>query len=468
MKQQGNADDTSMKRRRSLFAWWGRPQRCHAASLVAFALAVSLAGLLMLLPASARADLQVTITKGVSNPIPIAVVPFGQGPGAASDGGFDVASVVQHDLDGSGRFRLMPREQMHAQPTLASQVQSADWRAAGDDYVLVGRVSAAAAGGYDVDCDLINTTTGQTIGSQRFVASTASLRNAAHRVSDFVYQNILGVRGAFATRIAYVSVSGDPPIQHYQLVVADADGYNPRVILESGEPIMSPAWSADGKWITYVSFESRLPAVYVQQLDSGMRRLVSARAGTNNAPAFSPDGRKLALTLSGSGGNLDIWLLDLATQQLKRLTDDPAADTEAAWSPDGASIYFTSDRAGGPQIYKLDVANPSRVQRITFDSSYDARPAISPDGKHLAFIALEGHDYRIAVKDLASGNVTVLSHGHLDQSPSFAPNGQSIIYAGRDGDNDTLQTVSVDGLVTQRLSGGPGQVREPAWGPFAR
>src|SRR6185437_5421676 len=468
MKQQGNADDTSMKRRRSLFAWWGRPQRCHAASLVAFALAVSLAGLLMLLPASARADLQVTITKGVSNPIPIAVVPFGQGPGAASDGGFDVASVVQHDLDGSGRFRLMPREQMHAQPTLASQVQSADWRAAGDDYVLVGRVSAAAAGGYDVDCDLINTTTGQTIGSQRFVAGTASLRNAAHRVADFVYQSILGVRGAFATRIAYVAVTGEPPIRHYQLLVADADGYNPRVILESGEPIMSPAWSADGKWITYVSFESRLPAVYVQQLDSGMRRLVSARAGTNNAPAFSPDGRKLALTLSGSGGNLDIWLLDLATQQLKRLTDDPAADTEAAWSPDGASIYFTSDRAGGPQIYKLDVANPSRVQRITFDSSYDARPAISPDGKHLAFIALEGHDYRIAVKDLASGNVTVLSHGHLDQSPSFAPNGQSIIYAGRDGDNDTLQTVSVDGLVTQRLSGGPGQVREPAWGPFAR
>jgi TolB protein len=362
----------------------------------------------------------------------------------------------------------MPREQMHGQPTLAAQVQSADWRAAGDDYVLVGRVSSASAGVYDVDCDLINTATGQTIGSQRFVASSASLRNAAHRVSDFVYQSVLGVRGAFATRIAYISVSGEAPIQHYQLVVADADGFNPRVILESGQPLMSPAWSADGQWLTYVSFESRLPAVYVQQLNSGVRRLVSARAGTNNAPAFSPDGRKLALTLSGSGGNLDIWLLDLATQQLKRLTDDPAADTEAAWSPDGASLYFTSDRAGGPQIYKLDIANPSRVQRITFDSSYDARPAIAPDGKHLAFITLEGHDYRIAVKDLTSGAVTVLSHGHLDQSPSFAPNGQIIIYAGRDGDTDTLQTVSVDGLVTQRLSGGPGQVREPAWGPLTR
>jgi TolB protein len=443
--------------------------RSSAAVWTRLLLGVALAGTLVLAltPRLARADLQVLITKGVTDPIPIATVPFGQGPGAAADGGFDVASIVQQDLDRSGRFRLMPRAQMHTLPSMAAQVQPADWRAAGNDYVLVGRVSSASAGVYDIDCDLLNTLTGQLVGSQRFVASPASLRNAAHRVSDFVYQHILGVRGAFATQIAYVSVSGEAPIQHYQLVVADADGYNPRVILESGQPIMSPAWSADGQWIAYVSFESRLPAIYVQQVNSGVRRLVSARAGVNNAPAFSPDGRQLALTLSGSGGNLDVWLLDLATQRLTRLTDDPAADTEPAWSPDGSSIYFTSDRAGGPQIYKLSIANPSRVQRITFDSSYDARPAVSPDGKHLAFITIDGHDYRIAVQDLSSGTVTVLSHGHLDQSPSFAPNGATIIYAGRDGDTDTLQTVSVDGLVTQRLSG-QGDVREPVWGPFAR
>lgn len=472
MRVDGNADEGSMKCNRTACTGAARLRagvrvRALGRAWAALLLGASLAGVLGLLPRIAHADLQVLITKGVTNPIPIAVVPFGQGAGAASDGGFDVAAVVQHDLDGSGRFQLMPRAQMHALPTLAAQVQAADWRASGNDYVLVGRVSSPATDVYDVDCDLLNTTTGQLVGSQRFIAGPASLRNAAHRVSDFVYQHILGVRGAFATRIAYVSVSGEAPIQHYQLVVADADGYNPRVILDSGEPIMSPAWSADGQWIAYVSFESRLPAVYVQQLSSGVRRLVSARAGVNNAPAFSPDGRKLALTLSGSGGNLDIWLLDLATQQLTRLTDDPAADTEAAWSPDGSSIYFTSDRAGGPQIYRLNVANPSRIQRITFDSSYDARPAVSPDGKRLAFITLEGHDYRIAVQDLASGTVTVLSHGHLDQSPSFAPNGATIIYAGRDGDTDALQTVSVDGLVTQRLSG-QGEVREPVWGPFTQ
>ncbi len=437
------------------------PRRCSAPYWGA-ALGVLLAALLVLAPGAARADLQVLVTKGVSNPIPIAVVPFAQVP---QDGGFDVAAVVQHDLTGSGRFQPMPRAQMRATPSSAAQVQAADWRASGDDYVLVGRVSSGANGMLDVDCDLVNTVTGQTVGSQRFVASAASLRNAAHQVSDFVYQKILGVRGAFATRIAYVSLTGQPPMQRYQLIVADADGENPRVILESPRPIMSPTWSADGQWIAYVSFENRLSAVYVQQLNTGQRRLVSARAGVNDAPAFSPDGRQLALTLSGSGGNLDIWLLDLATQRLTRLTDDPSIDTEPAWSPDGRSIYFTSDRAGGPQIYKLDVDNPSRVERITFGSSYDAHPVVSPDGKRIAFITLDGSDYRIAVQDLASGTVTVVSHGHLDQSPSFAPNGATIIYTSRDGDTDTLQTVSVDGQVTQRLSD-QGGVREPVWGPF--
>jgi len=425
---------------------------------------VLLLAALGLVAAPAHADLQVRITKGVTDPIPVAVVPFAHVP---ADGGFDVAAVVQQDLSSSGRFRLMPRQSMQAAPTSASQVLSADWKALGEDYVLVGRVSSPSPGVLDVDCDLVNTATGQPVGSQRFIADSASLRNAAHQVSDFVYQKILGVRGAFATRIAYVTVQGEPPNRSYRLVVADADGENPRVILESGQPIMSPAWSADGQWIAYVSFENRLPAVYVQRVSSGERRLVSARAGVNGAPAFSPDGKRLALTLSGSGGNLDIWVLDLSTQHLTRLTDDPAVDTEPAWSPDGSSIYFTSDRAGGPQIYRISVTNPNRIQRITFGSSYDARPVVSPDGKQLAFVTLDGKNYRIALQDLASGTVTVLSHGRLDQSPSFAPNGATIIYDGRDTDADTLQTVSVDGLVTQRLkSSDQGQVREPVWGPF--
>jgi TolB protein len=424
-------------------------------------LALTLLGLAAL---PARADLQVLITKGVTDPIPIAIVPFARA--VPADGGFDVAAVVQHDLESSGRFRAMQRRDMLTTPSSANDVQAADWKAAGNDYVAVGRVTAVGQSELDLDCDLINIQTGTRVASQRFIANSASLRNAAHLVSDFIYSRVLGVRGAFATRIAYVAVQGKPPAQRFQLIVADADGENPKVILESLQPIMSPAWSPDEQWLAYVSFENRLSGVYVQKVHTGERQLVSARVGVNGAPAYSPDGTRLALTLSGVGGNLDVWLLDLATQGLTRLTDDPAVDTEPAWSPDGKSIYFTSDRAGGPQVYKLDIAQPKRIERITFGSAYNARPRVSPDGKKIAFVTREGGNYRIAIQDLASGTVSVLSHGALDESPSFAPNGAVVIYAGRDGEVGTLQTVSVDGLVTQRLKSDQGEVREPVWGPF--
>jgi TolB protein len=412
----------------------------------------------------ARAELQVNVTQGVTDPIPIAIVPFARA--VPADGGLDIAGVVQHDLESSGRFRAMQRHDMLSTPTRAADVQAADWKAAGNDYVLVGRVTAPNANELDIECDLVNTLTGQRIAGKRFIATGASLRNAAHMVSDFVYETVLGVRGAFATRVAYIAVQGQAPSQHFQLIVADSDGEAPRVILESSQPIMSPTWSPDDQWLAYVSFENRLSGIYIQRVRTGERRLISQRVGVNGAPAFSPDGTRLALTLSGSGGNLDVWLLDLASQALTRLTEDPAVDTEPAWSPDGKSIYFTSDRAGGPQIYKLDLANPKRVQRISFGSGYAARPRVSPDGTKVAYVTRDGSNYRIAVQDLASGTVSVLSHGILDESPSFAPNGATIIYAGRDGTIGTLQTVSVDGQVTQRLTSSQGELREPAWEPF--
>ena len=413
---------------------------------------------------AARAELQIDITKGVTDPIPIAVVPFGQA--APPPGGFDYAAVVQHDLDGSGRFHTMDRRQLRAQPTRAAEVAAADWHADGQDYVLVGRMTTGANAG--IDCELVNALTGQALGSRHVAIDAGNPRAAAHQVSDFVYEKIIGSRGAFSTRIAYVAVDGAPPAQRFQLIVADADGENSQVVLDSHQPIMSPAWSADGRWLAYVSFENRAPAIIVQELRSGERRQVSARAGVNGAPAWSPDGRRLALTLSGSGGNLDIYLLDLGTQELTRITDDPAIDTEPAWSPDGTQLYFTSDRSGGPQIYRTDVAAHQRVQRITFGSAYNARPRISPDGRLLALVSREGSDYRIAVQDLSSGNIRVLTRGSLDESPSFAPNGMSLIYAGRNGERGTLATVAIDGLVSQQLKSDRGDVREPVWGPFPK
>src|ERR1700674_849940 len=276
-----------------------RMRGCALLVVAAFALGVK----------PARAELQILITKGVTDPIPIAIVPFARA--VPADGGFDVAAVVQRDLEGSGRFRAMQRRDMLSTPTSANDVQAADWKAAGNDYVVVGRVTAASAAELDIDCDLINSQTGARVASSKFIANSASLRNAAHLVSDFIYVKVLGVRGAFATRIAYVAVQGKPPSQRFQLIVADADGENPKVILESSQPIMSPAWSPDEQWLADASFEKRPPGVYVQKVHTGERQLVSARVGVNGAPVYSPDGTRLALTLSGAGGNLDVWVLAL-------------------------------------------------------------------------------------------------------------------------------------------------------------
>lgn len=413
----------------------------------------------------ARAALQIEVTSGVRDPVPIAIVPFAPAPPA--DGGLDVAGVVQHDLEGSGRFRALPRERMPARPTRAEEIAAGTWKSTGSDYVVVGRVSALGNGQLAVEFDLLNTLTGARLARDRFVGAPAALRNAAHRLSDVVYEKILGVRGAFATRIAYVAVDGSPPTQHYQLIVADADGENQHLVLESRFPIMSPAWSPDGQYLAYVSFETKHSGVYVQMVRTGERRQVSARAGVNGAPAWAPDGRKLALTLGGGGGNPDIYILDLNTQDLTRITDDPAIDTEPAWAPDGRSLYFTSDRAGSPQIYQISAQSGAHPRRITFSGNYNARPRVSPDGTQLAMVTLDNGGYRIAVQDLSSGAVRVLSHGHLDESPSFAPNGATLIYSTRDGERGVLATVATDGLTGLRLKAPEGEVREPAWGPFS-
>jgi TolB protein len=424
---------------------------------------LALAALLCAAVGSARAALEIEVTSGVRDPIPVAIVPFAR---SAADQGLDVAEVIQHDLEGSGRFKALARDRMPATPSRAEDVTPTAWKAVGSDYVVVGRVSATESGGFAVDFDLVNTLTGAKLATQRFTGPASAVRNGAHRVSDVVYQKILGVRGAFATRIAYVAVDGAPPAQTYRLFVADADGANQQRVLETRYPLMSPSWSPDGQYLAYVSFETKHSAIYVQQVRTGERRQVSARAGVNGAPEWSPDGKRLALTLGGSGGNPDIYILDLGDQVLTRVTDDPAIDTEPVWSPDGRSIYFTSDRAGSPQIYQIGTQPGARPKRITFGTSYNARPRVSPDGTLLAMVTLDNGSYRIAVQELASGAVRVLSHGRLDESPSFAPNGATLIYAERESNRGELATVSTDGLTGLRLKAPEGEIREPAWGPF--
>ena len=337
-----------------------------------------LARLLLLLAAvalPAHAQLKIDITRGVTDPVPVAVVPFARA--VPADGGLDIAAVIQRDLESSGRFRGVDRNAMPARPSRAAEVDAAAWRAQRADYVVVGRVAAGTGGAVLLHYELVNVLNGQVLLNDTVSAPLSAVRNGAHRVADKVFEKLTGTRGAFATRIAYVSVDGAPPSQRYQLLIADADGENARIAMQSTQPVMSPAWSPDGEWLAYVSFENRVAAVFVQRVRTGERRQVSARAGVNGAPAFSPDGRRLALTLSGSTGNLDIFVLDLATQGLTRITDDPAIDTEPAWSADGQSLYFTSDRGGGPQIYAAQAQAGARAARHLWRFLRRSRPGFA-------------------------------------------------------------------------------------------
>jgi len=411
----------------------------------------------------AQAQLQIDITRGGAQASPIAVVPFGWGSAGAPS--LDVSKVVSADLSRTGRFAPIPTADMLQQPTKGADVDFKDWRILGTEVVIVGEVSPAANDGYMIQFQVFDVFKGKQILGYRLPVSANGLRAAAHRVSDMIYEKLTGVKGVASTRIAYVNVIGQPGQQTYRLIVADADGENASIMVESKEAILSPAWSPDGRRIAYVSFENNNSEVFVQVVRSGARQRVSARKGINSAPSWSPDGRKLSLTLSKSDGNLDVHTLELSTQVLRRLTTSGSIETEASWSPDGKFIYFTSDRGGAPQIYRIR-PDGGRAQRVTFEGSYNARPRVSPDNSRLAVVHNDRGNYRIAVVDLERTYTQVLTDGRLDESPSFAPNGEILIYATRDGSRGSLATVTVDGRVQQKITAMQGDVREPAWGPF--
>jgi TolB protein len=421
--------------------------------------------LLLLAAPVAQAQLRIEITQGVSEAVPVAIVPFAfEGDGSPA---VDVAQVIQDDLAFSGRFAPMDRRDMVSRPTRPEEVRLEDWRLLKTDVVVVGRIKPTGQGRFEIEFHVFDVFRGQPLMGYSLPVAAGNLRNAGHRIADMIFERLTGVPGIFSTRIAYVTVDQHEGRARYRLWLADADGARPNAIAESARPIMSPAWSPDSRRIAYVSFEAGVSKIFVQEIATGRREVVSQQPGINGAPAWSPDGSRLALVLGGLDGNLDIYVLTLSNKELRRITRHPAIDTEPSWAPDGRSIYFTSDRAGGPQVYRvgLDGENP---RRVTFEGNYNARPRVSPDGEQLAVVHNDRGNFRIALVDMRRGGLRVLSDGRQDESPSFAPNGSMIIYATREGARSVLSAVSTDGRVRQRIAATEGDVREPVWSPYAR
>jgi TolB protein len=376
----------------------------------------------------------------------------------------DIATIISNDLTRSGRFLPLPVGDLPSRPSTAAGVNFSDFRILGTPNLVIGKVNRLANGRFKVEFRLFDVFRGTQVTGYELDARPDELRRIAHQMSDIIYEALTGERGAFDTRIAYVTEQRSGGTSRYALNVADSDGFNPQVVLESKAPIVSPAWSPDGLRLAYVSFEGRRPRIFIQNLSTGTRQVIAAFPGLNGAPAWSPDGKRMAMTLS-KDGNAEIYVMDIDTRRLRRLTVGAAIDTEPAWAPDGKSLVFTSDRGGTPQVYRIP-ATGGQAKRLTFDGKYNSRATFAPDGKSLALVHGNKGTFRTAVLDLENNALRVLTKTTLDESPTFAPNGSMILYATSGARGGILAGVSADGRVRQELAVRQGDVREPAWSPF--
>lgn len=415
----------------------------HTLMLFCFAFAVS----------ASHAQLRVDISGTGAQQFPVAIADF-----SGDAAGRMIAEVIRADLTRSGQFRLI--NTTGAALNVDSPIAYDEWRNRGADYLAYGTVTQNGDR-FEVKYRLADTINRAPLDGVIFSGSDRELRRIAHQIADRIYEKITGVKGVFATRIAYVLKQGGT----YELQIADADGQNPQVALRSREPIISPAWSPNGAKLAYVSFESGKPVVYVHELSTSKRVPVANFKGNNSAPSWSPDGQTLAVVLTRDGLSQIYTLNATDGSNLKRITNSPIIDTEPVFSPDGQSIFFTSDRSGSPQIYQVGV-NGGEARRISFNGPYNITPRISPDGKNLLVVSRRDGAFKIASIDLATGSETLLTEGPDDQSPSFAPNGKQVLFASRQGGRQVLSGVSSDGRMRQTLSTLNGEIREPTWGPF--
>lgn len=420
----------------------------------------------LLVSSQSFAQLDLILTEGISGGVPIAVTPFAKAPKSQED----LATIIAADLKNSGRFNVLSMGDVEQLPKDAKMMDQGYWRMQGIDDLVVGHATQVGKDKYRVAFNLLDiygdaqsqVEPFKSLIKQSYTVDRAGLRHLAHHLSDKIYQRLIGVPGSFSTRIAYVLVKDEgKKTAKYFLEVADADGFNPQPLVISNEPLMSPAWSPDGKEIAYVSFENHRATIFIQEVATGKRRVIANYAGINGAPAWSHDGKTLALVLS-KNGYPKVYTLDVKSGQLKQVTQGFSIDTEPDWAPDDHSLVFTSNRGGSPQIYRVNL-DDQHIERVTYEGDYNASGSFSADGQHIAMLHREDGVFSIAVQDLKTGRVDLLTRSNLDESPSIAPNGSMVLYATRFKGQQVLAMVSTDGNVRLRLPSSKGQVREPAW-----
>lgn len=407
------------------------------------------------------ADLTIEINNSSNNALPIAIIPLKSAQGGART---DVMAVISADLLRSGKFKALPINQLPAQPKTIADIEYLQWRLLDIDSMLIGSVVKTDKGLYNVELRFIDLLRKkEVIGKRWSNVAEKQLRRLAHKMSDEIYYELTGIQGAFSTKIAYVTVKKKAGKRQYSLEIADSDGYNAQAVLKSTKPIMSPSWSPDGQKLAYVSFENDHSEIFTQNLKDKSRKLIASFKGINGSPAWSKDGKSMAMTLS-KGGSADIYLMNLKTKKLRRLTRNYAIETEAVWSPNGHSLFFNSDRRGNPQIFQVFL-DTGEMRRISYEGRYNANPAVSPDGRYIAMVHANG-GYNIGLLDLYTKEFNLITNTYLDESPSFSPNGEMVLYAMKHKGKSRLAVVAIDNSMTQILSTQDGEVRSPSWGPF--
>ncbi len=409
-----------------------------------------------------HAALTIEITQRLNEATPVAVVPFG-----GIQNGDNTGSIIAADLDRSGSFNVIERDKLPSLPTSSAEILPGVWQNVPADFIVVGNVNRLPDGRLSFRYEVLKRGGLERVLGETFTVDTGRWRDAAHYIADKIYKQSTGEPGIFATKILYVNQYKKEGRKRYRLELSDIDGARQVTLLDSVEPILSPTWSPSARQIAYVSFESRKPAIFVQNLATRQRTKLTDFSGLNGAPSWSPDGKRMAMTLSRDG-NPELYVMDLENNALTRLTNNPAIDTEPRWTKDGKSLVFTSDRSGGPQIYRLNIATGD-TKRLTFTGSFNARADISPNDRYLAIVhQAGGNNYTIALQDLGNGVFSTLTDTPLDESPSFSPNSKMVVYATRKGSKGVLGIMSLDGRFKLRLPAVDGEVREPVWSPYLR